>query len=170
MPQTSVTQAPAKAKEGLLYDPHPPTGGMLTGIVEQAAGIKPGRLCVRGAGGDFTAALPTGAGSLGVNVMGVSLFTHKALAIAPSSSDNEVHEDEAELPLLRRGRVWVIAEDAVDPSTDSVFVRVSAGAGGSEIGAFRTDADTASAVALAEARWLTSTSGTGELALLEINI
>lgn len=73
--------------------------------------------------------------------------------------------------VLRRGRVWVVVEETIVLS-DSVFFRHTAGGGGSEIGAFRTDADTASADQITNAEWLegSSTSGGGLIALLEINV
>ena len=70
--------------------------------------------------------------------------------------------------VLRRGRIWVRVEEAVSVG-DPVFFRHTAGAGGSEIGAFRNDADTASCDQLAGAAWLQGSSGAG-VALLEVNI
>ncbi len=166
MPHTTVTSAPERAKEGLLYDAQGAADALITGIVEEANGIKPGRLVVRGSS-DFQCSLPAGAGSLGLNVLGVSAFTHKAL-VNPSSSDNEVYENETSIPLVRDRRMWVRFEDAFDP-TDSVFVRVATGAGGTEIGRFRTDADTATAVAFAAARILTS-GAAGELGVIEVDL
>lgn len=69
---------------------------------------------------------------------------------------------------LRKGRIWVEVEAAVAVDGD-VFVRFAAGAGGTALGAFRGDADTATAVALPTAKFLTATSGAG-LALVEVNL
>jgi hypothetical protein len=73
--------------------------------------------------------------------------------------------------LVSRGEVWVQVEQAVTPSSP-VFTRFNAvGATGTNpaVGRFRTDADTARAVAVPNARFLTSAAA-GGLALLEINI
>ncbi len=166
MPQTTVG-SPAKAKEGLLYDAQGAPDAIITCYVDQALGIKPGRCVIRSSEGDFSAELPAAAGSLGINVLGVSVFEHKTL-VTPSSSDNEVFEDNSAMPVARRRRMWVEFEDAFDP-TDAVFVRTVVNGGLDQIGAFRTDADTANAVAWTGAKILTSGSA-GELGLIDINI
>ncbi len=51
------------------------------------------------------------------------------------------------LPVLDAGQVWVVTEEATDP-TSTVYVRIGAGSGGSQLGAFRASADSATAVAL----------------------
>jgi hypothetical protein len=68
--------------------------------------------------------------------------------------------------LLRKGRIWVVAEEAVT-TADNVFLRHTAN-GGLLPGGWRTDADTARADQIAQARWLTA-AGAGELAQLEVN-
>lgn len=73
-----------------------------------------------------------------------------------------------EATVLRRGRVWVVVEEAISIG-DDVFFRHTAGGGGTEIGAFRTDADTATADQVTQAEWLSETAGAG-VALLEINL
>lgn len=70
--------------------------------------------------------------------------------------------------VMRRGRIWVRVEEAVAVG-DPVFFRHTAGGGGSEIGAFRNDADTATCDQLTQAAWLQGSSGAG-VALLEVNI
>ena len=71
-------------------------------------------------------------------------------------------------PVLRRGRIWVTAEGAVTRWTVP-FVRFVAGAGGTELGSFRADADTASAAACPWALFLTDASA-GGLVLVEISL
>jgi hypothetical protein len=68
---------------------------------------------------------------------------------------------------LRKGRVIVAVEAAVTQDA-AVFVRFAAGTG-TQLGAFRGDADTATAVALPGAIFKTSTAGAG-LAIVEINL
>jgi hypothetical protein len=70
--------------------------------------------------------------------------------------------------VIRRGRVWVLAESAVARWTHP-FVRHAAGAGGTELGSFRGDADTASAAELTHAIFLTD-AGAGDLVLVEIDL
>lgn len=48
--------------------------------------------------------------------------------------------------VLRRGRVWALTDAAANITISStLFVRFASGAGGTVLGAFRTDADTATA-------------------------
>ena len=65
------------------------------------------------------------------------------------------------------GRIWVHAEVAIALG-DGVFFRHTAGGGGSVVGRFRNDADTASADEITTAKWLSTTGGVDELALLEL--
>lgn len=70
--------------------------------------------------------------------------------------------------LVRNGRIWVVTEEPIVVG-DAVFVRHTTGGGGTQIGAFRNDADTATAQSVPEASWLKSGSTTG-IALLQINL
>ena len=70
--------------------------------------------------------------------------------------------DKATVSVLTKGPVYVKVEDAVTPLSD-VFVRFQNG----NEGLFRSDADTANAAQLANARWLEG-AGAGEFALLEL--
>ena len=69
-----------------------------------------------------------------------------------SDSNPREYGDGDVVPVIRKGAVWVKSENAVSAG-DAVFVRITSGAGGSQLGAFRNDADTASAVQVANARW-----------------
>lgn len=70
--------------------------------------------------------------------------------------------------VLKRGRIYVQVEEAVTPAS-AVFVRHTAGAGGTQKGAFRASADTATAVAWTAARFLTSAGANG-YAIVEVNL
>lgn len=63
------------------------------------------------------------------------------------------------MSLLEEGAVWVLAEQAM-AVTDKVFVRYAAGTG-TQLGAVRKDADTATARRLSGARVLHATSAAG---------
>ena len=84
----------------------------------------------------------------------------------PVTGDAEYKEDDA-VAVLRKGRIWVVPEDAVTPASD-VYVRHTAGIAGETVGRFRTDADSAKADQVSNARWITSASADA-LAVLEIN-
>lgn len=71
-------------------------------------------------------------------------------------------------PVVRRGRIWVTAESAVTRFTPC-FIRYAVGAGGTELGSFRADVDTASAAQCDWATFITDATA-GALAIVEISI
>ncbi len=162
--QTTVTSSPARALPGMLADSAP--RDILSGIVDAASGVAPGRFAVRTAGGNFAGAHPS-ATFAAAAALGLVLHQHHART-PTSDSNNEVYDDESEFPFLRHGRAWCVIEDAFDAG-DALFVRFATGSGGTSLGALRTDADTASAVAVTGLRVLTS-GGAGDLGLVEINL
>jgi hypothetical protein len=108
-------------------------------------------------------------GSAGV-FLGILMASH---AIAQS----QVVAATGELPVnhpgavLRKGRIWVVAEDVVSDITAGVFYRhTTPGADPEFLGRFRTDADTADATLVPEARWVRVTSAVGELTIVELNL
>lgn len=64
------------------------------------------------------------------------------------------------MSVLNRGRIWVVVEEAVAVG-DACFVRHTAGAGGTQKGAFRNDADTATAISVPGAKFITASAGAG---------
>lgn len=97
---------------------------------------------------------------------GVALHTH---TVELDGDEERKYEAEDAMSVLRRGRVYVVSEDAVSIG-DGVFLRHTAGGLATELpGNFRTDADGGDAGELSGCRWLTTTSSTFALALLEIN-
>jgi hypothetical protein len=94
-----------------------------------------------------------------------------ALGILPWDQSREGGSDWPALrptPVMRRGRIWVMAEGAIARWTHP-FVRFAAGAGGTEAGSFRGDADTASAAACTSIIALTDATA-GNLVLVEITL
>lgn len=85
-----------------------------------------------------------------------------------SAGVDSAYPDKSAVCVMKQGSIWVEVEEAVTPA-DDVFCRFDVGAGGSELGIFRTDADTATAFQVTQARWKTS-AGANEYAELEINI
>lgn len=103
--------------------------------------------------------------STGFAFAGVSVMKHNA---TPNASPNEAQYGIGEaITVLRKGRLWVYSEQAVNP-TLSVYLRHTVN-GGNVPGDFRVDADTNKADLVASAKWLNVTTGAG-LALLEVNI
>ena len=71
-----------------------------------------------------------------------------------------------DLSVLYQGAIWVEVEEAVNEG-DSVFFRHTASGVNTEIGRFRTDADTATADQITGAKFASRTTGPG-LAILEL--
>lgn len=78
------------------------------------------------------------------------------------------YEEYDQVPVCRKGQIWVMAEDAVTEG-NAVFVRFTA-AGSEELGRMRSDADGGDAVAIPSAIWRTSTTAVNQLALVELNL
>ena len=96
------------------------------------------------------------------------------LGVIVHSHANEVGSDDANLVdensafgVLHSGRVYVQVEEAVTPAS-AVYVRVASGGGGTQLGAFRASADTATARAASGMRYLTS-AGIAGMAVVEVD-
>jgi len=69
--------------------------------------------------------------------------------------------------VLRKGRIWVIAEEAL-PKNSAVYLRIN---GGTYLGGVRATADAANTLDISDkVKVVKGAAGAGELALLEINI
>lgn len=94
-----------------------------------------------------------------------------AMGIVPYDQTREGGSDWPALrptPVVRRGRIWVKAEGAVTRWTVP-FVRFASGAGGTELGSFRGDADSTTAAQCPWALFITDAAA-GELVLVEISL
>lgn len=134
-------------------------------IVEQDGGIAPGLVVIRGTDRERQAKLPA-ATFAATEVLGITVRTHHA-RLDLSSTGTENYEDEASIPVRRKGRIWVEIEDAFEAG-DPVYVRFTA-PGTEQIGAIRTDADTANAVLVAGMR-IVSSGAAGALGIVEVNL
>lgn len=161
--QTTYPLAMTQAFEGALVD-----GGTDAHIVSAsniAAASFWGRACLVVAGEEDRFVQPTGTAGV---FMGILVHSH-------AIEQSQVTAGAAGLPInhpggvLRKGRIWVVVEEAVT-TTDAVFYRhTTPGADPQFLGRFRTDADTASATQITAARWV-SAAAAGGLAKLEINL
>ena len=109
-------------------------------------------------------ALPSATGFL---FSGISMQSQVA---TPNDDGIAKYEDGVAVPVMTKGRIWVLAEDAITSLADSVYLRHTANGAVNVAGRFRTDADTARADQIANARWLTLTTAVNQLAVLEINM
>ncbi len=90
--------------------------------------------------------------------------------VTPNDDGIAKYENGVAVPVLTKGRIWVLAEDAVTSLDDSVYLRHTANGAVNVSGRFRTDADTARADQISNARWLSLTTAINQLAVLEINM
>ncbi len=128
-----------------------------------------GRFVSVGTDLDRQVLLPSSAGEITNKklIRGVAVQSH-AIESELSGANPPQYKDKDAVSVMKKGRIAVNVEEAVTPS-DAVFVRHASGGGGTNLGEFRTDADTATAAELANAKWITSTPGAG-VAILELNL
>lgn len=105
---------------------------------------------------------PEVTGSVTARALGISLKSEMEGSSGVGYAINEG------VDILRKGRCYVNVEGVVTDGQD-LFVRFASGAGGTQLGAFRADADTATAVALPGLKARQTTTGAG-LCLVEINL
>lgn len=164
---------PEQAREGFKVDSSRVVD-VLSRIAKETATpfIPYGKLCVQPLGDPIdTVKLP----SLGAEITTLGLVTGVALGerikeLTQSATFGHFLEDEA-VGCLRKGRIWVIAEDTITDVNLGVFVRFQ-NPGGSppinSLGSF-AGANSADHDVLANARWRSTTAAPAELAILEVD-
>lgn len=91
----------------------------------------------------------------------------QGVALYDATKEPGPYAELSPIPVVRRGHVWVLVENAVQ-SGDKAFVRATTNAPGQRRGAFRSDDDSGRAAAI-PARFIT-TAGVGALAKLEFDL
>ncbi len=166
MSQTAHTVAPAVATEGQIIDGR----DVQTGILDTANGpAKFGRALVYQAlpapGEVPIVEVPNATGEItGPLFAGITVFD--PTVELPEDGVFAGFADKSPISFLRRGRMWVITEDAVTVH-QAAFARFVA-AGAEELGALRSDVDTADAVAIPGSNFK-STGSAGGLIGLELD-
>lgn len=130
--QTSYTESPAAGAPGQEYDI-----AFFSDVVSWTAdeAIPFGAYVVESREGGCE--LPDSAGEVTGNKGGIAL-------IDPTLASGVGYQVGDQVRVMRRGRVFALSEEALAKG-DTLFVRQATGAGGSQKGAFRNDADTATA-------------------------
>ena len=164
-PQVTYPKDMALAFEGANADGSTDSFGISASNTAAASFF--GRACLAVATDGEQFVQPTGTAG---TFLGVLQHSH-------AIEQDEVVAGAAGLPVnhpgrvVRRGRVWVVAEDVIDDLTDGVFYRhTSPGALPEALGRFRKDADTADATLIPGARWVRVTTGAGQLTIIEFNL
>ena len=127
-------------------------------ILKDATDVKPGY----GVGYD---SLNDSAKLYDGNFLGVA-FDDGSLAIESTAFSSTGWPN---MPVLRRGMVWVPISSDVDPSS-TVYVQKTAGAGAKTKGSFRADNDGGNADSVSGAKFCGVFTAVGGKALLEINL
>jgi len=154
-PQINMT----RGFNGAAADSHNPKDVLTGKAVKEAMPL--GLLAVVDqANGDGAVMLPTATGDITNLTAGVVLHSH---AIESSASGDPQYPQNAAVNVLRKGRVYVEVEDAVDEGA-AVFARHTA-----DFGKFRSDIDGGDATLVPGAVFRSSTTGAG-LAVVEINL
>ena len=126
--------------------------------IAEGSDIAPGLAVTRGTG-DNQANLPSATGE---DFMGITTSTTAGQA---NGLDVFTYEENSAMNVLDEGRIYVICEDGCVPG-DDVFFRHTTGTG-TVIGAFRTDADTATADQITGATF-ESTAAVGAIAIVKL--
>ena len=167
--QTSIQQDPNIAYEGMISESNPFGLDIITKIVQTAAGLSAGRFCAQGTA-DNQCIIPAAAGDVtGLGALGFTIYDPSKPTNWPPSATTVAYPQGQAVPILRKGRIWLVTEQAVTPA-DSVFVRYAANSF-SVIGRVRKDNDGGAAAAqLGTARFVTTQATIGGLVLVEINL
>lgn len=130
-----------------------------------AAEVKFGCVVTRGAATDEIVH-PDAAGEITDEkvVRGIVIASHEMESQTGTATPGYVANSV--VPVMRKGRVWVLAEDTITEGTSTVNARYAGGQLGSLLGA----AVSAATAVLPKAKWKSSTSGNGQLAVLEIDL
>lgn len=162
MTQTSYSLSMGRGLEGQLNDSGP--HDIIT--MELPAAVPFGVGVTRGAA-EGEAVVPDATGEVSTKglFLGVTVHTH---AVECSASGVPSYPAKSVASIIKKGRVLVKVEEAVNAG-DQAFCRFASGAGGTQLGAFRKSADTATAVAVPGAYFYKG-AASGGLAVLDLNL
>jgi hypothetical protein len=121
-----------------------------------------------GTGGTFTVGIAALDSSITIaDFQGVAVFDESLEPnTIPSQNQTAEYHDYDTVSVMKKGAIWVTTEDACSFG-EPVYVRTLPGAGGTQIGAFRSDADSATAILVTGAEW-GKDSTAGNLNVLEM--
>jgi hypothetical protein len=147
---------------GQMAEPYGPED--VRSVVNPAGKLFFGRMAVIDNTSEGKAAHPSATGQ---KPLGVVMHSHATVSKEDGLDAGYATKETANV--LRKGYIWVVIEETVAIG-DAVFFRHTAGGGGTKLGAFRNDADTATADAITNARWVKGGTQAEGIALLELGI
>lgn len=134
-----------------------------------AAEVKFGHVVTRGASTDEIVHPDAAAEITDEKVVrGVVVQAHEV----ESKNDGQIpgYVPKSVVPVMRKGRIWCQPEDTITEGTSTVNVRFAANGGNTQLGSLRGAADSSFTAVLPKSKWKSSTSGNGQLAVLEIDL
>lgn len=165
MPQTSYPQDMGLSFEGAAADGS--SDSFRATKTNTAAASFFGRACLLVVTDGDQFVQPTGSAGVFLGVLQHSHAIEQSQVVAGAAGLPVNHPGA----VIRRGRVWVVAETIIDDLNDGVFYRhTTPGADPEALGRFRNDADTADATLIPDARWVRVTTATGALTVIELNL
>lgn len=111
-----------------------------------------------------TCKVPTSAAEV-LQAIGVAVWS--ASELPPTNTTTNDYDASTVIPVLAEGEIWVVCEEAM-AVTEDVYVRHTTGSG-TQLGAVRDDADTATCTLLPNVRVVTASTGAG-VCKLRINL
>lgn len=165
MSQTAYSIDPTRALEGQLADI-----SLHRDVVSRLAesAIPFGRYVTRHtAGTDEQVRLPVLTGEVTGNDGGFAIADVSIEAATVGGFDGQWEANDS-VPVLKRGRIFLLPEDAVTKG-DPVFVRFTAGGPGQTIGRVRSDIDGGNAVQLPGA-FFDEDAAADELCIVDVNL
>lgn len=134
-----------------------------------SAEVKFGCVVTRGAASDEIVH-PDAAGEITDEkvVRGVVVASHEMESQTGNATPGYIAKSV--VPVMRKGRVWVVSESAITEGTSTVNVRHTANGGNTQLGALRGAADSSFTAVLPKSKWKSSTSDVNQLAILEIDL
>lgn len=137
--------------------------------INAAAEVKFGCVVTRGASPDEIVH-PDAAGEITDEklVRGIVVAAHECESKSDGAAPGYVAKSV--VPVMRKGRIWVLAEDTITEGTSTVNCRLAANGSNTQLGALRGASDTSFTAVLPKSKWKTSTTGNGQLAVLEIDL
>lgn len=164
MSQTTVLLTLAAAFAGMMADTC--DASRVTGVQTEASAEIPFGVMLAKGTGDVDCILPAASGA---KLVGVLQHSHSYDPGPHGELGTTGLKPGAVLNVLRRGRIYVLVETNV-AAMDRAFVRYAAGAGGTQLGAFRNAAVSSETIDLGgRAQFLTSALA-GGVAVLEVDM
>lgn len=158
MAQTTMTANPAIGQAGTFAN------NVGTATIQRVAAetIAPGTYVVVTADDDSTCEYPDATGEVAGTAtaargLGIAMLDHKRTTAAYSAGDT--------VTIMTVGEIWVATEDS-STAGERPFVRFADAA--TTLGTFRSDADTADAVALPGSVWVSTQGTAGGLAIVKL--